>query len=201
MATAEDLIARLSPRSTLESEQALAQLIEMGGQAIPALLAQIDDLHSNIRPLAMQALAEIADASCADRFYQAVHDKDEAVRAWAANALVRLRDPRRVEALLDTFNDQTIDLPGPHTFSSAALVEEGPSVLPHIAPLLANANLFTRERAFWVIAGIVAKMPAYQNQWEVLCKKLGDYDPNQPPKTQQITLQNWIRWCEQNSGQ
>jgi HEAT repeat protein len=201
MATAEDLIFRLSPRSTMESEQALAQLIEMGSHAVPALLEQIDDPNSNIRPLAMQALADIADASCADRFYQAVCDKDEAVRAWAANALVKLKDPRRVEALLHTFNDQTIDLPGPHTLSSAALVEEGQPVLPHIAPLLGDANQFTRERAFWVIAGIVANMPAYQHQWKELCKQLGDYDPNQPPENQQQAIQNWIRWCEENSGQ
>lgn len=201
MATAEDLIARLTPRNTAESEQALAQLIKIGSHAVPALLEQINDPDSNIRPLAMQALADIADVSCADRFYQAVHDEDEAVRAWAANALVKLKDPRRVEALLDTFNDQAIDLPGPHTLSTAALVEEGPSVLVKIATMLADLNPFTREKAFWVIAGIVSRMPAYENQWEELCYKLGDYDPNRPPENQQQTIQNWIRWCEENSKQ
>jgi hypothetical protein len=200
MATVEDLIVRLSSRSTDENEQAQAQLIALGSQAVPALIAQLDSPDSAIRPIVMQVLAYIADPSCADRFYQATLDKDEEVRAWAAHGLVKVDDPRRVEALLATFNDQTIDLPGPHTFSSAALVEQGPHVLPRVACLLADTNPFTRERAFWVIAGVVARMPGYENQWAELCKNLGDYDPNQPPETQQDAIQKWILWCEQNSG-
>jgi hypothetical protein len=43
-------------------------------------------------------------------------------------------------------------------------------------------------------------MPGYENQWAELCKNLGDYDPNQPPETQQDAIQKWILWCEQNSG-
>ncbi len=190
-----DLIACLRSPDDEERDTALAQLIQMGAPAIAALRAELAHPDSDVRPSVMEALASIADSSCADDFHVALEDDDERVRAWAAAGLARIRDPRAIAALIRTFDDQAIDLHGPHTLASSALVEQGPAALPQVMSLLLSPNVFTRERAYWVIANIVTRMDAYKDSWHELSLQLGSYDPDGPAETREKAARKWAEWA------
>ncbi|MBU0654317.1 MAG: HEAT repeat domain-containing protein [Gammaproteobacteria bacterium] len=193
----QNLINQLHVKNDDIRGPALASLIRLGAKAIPALRAAANDPDPAMRAKVMEALATIADPACADLFRHALDDTDGHVRAWGAQGLVRIKDPGAVEALLRTFHDYPDELHGQHTLSSYTLIGMGSKVLPEVIPLLADDNVYTRERAYWVVMGIVTRMPGYENGWEELAERLGGYDPHGALEERESAVSKWVKWAEQ----
>ncbi len=188
------LVARLRTGDGEERDRALAEAIELGAAAIAPLRAELERADAPLRALIMEALASIADGSCAGDFHAALEDGDQRVRAWAAAGLARIGDPGAVAALIRTFDDHGPELHGPHTLSSFALVARGPAVLPRVVPLLRSPNAITRERAYRVIADVVTGTVEYAHRWRELSAELGGFDPAGTEEERDEAAARWADW-------
>lgn len=171
-----DLVARLGSPEVNDRMLATGELVRLGSSAVPGLVELLRNRSAPGRALATEALAEIADPSCADDLALAVEDPEEAVRAFAAVGLVRVGDPRAAAALVRTIDDGQDVLHYPWTSSVHGLVALGMSALPAVAVLLDSDDPVTRERAYLVVRSVV-EATASTGDWPELSERLGRHDP------------------------
>jgi HEAT repeat protein len=172
-------------------DQALGELVRRGGAAVPALIQAVASGDPELRGSAVNALAEIAEPSCAELFAQLAGDPDGRVRAHAADGLARLGDPRAVDALVRTIDDRPDELHHPSSLSAATLIGMGPGVLARVAPLLSAPGEATRMRALFVIRAIVdAQGEDSAARW----RELGSYRAGAPAADREAAAEQWRAW-------
>lgn len=186
-----DLIARLGSPDANDRMLATGELVQLGAASVPGLVEVLRDPAASGRALAAEALAEIADAACADDLAAAVDDPDEDVRANAAAGLGRVGDPRAAVALVRTIDDRQDVLRYPYTSSVYGLIALGAPALPAVATLLDASNPVTRERAYLVLRSVIEAMPG-AGDWQDLSDRLGRYDPH--GERQDAAAAQWREW-------
>lgn len=186
-----DLVARLGSHDVNDRMLATGELVRLGPAAVPGLVEVLHDPSAPGRALAAEALAEIADPSCADELAAAVDDPDEDVRANAAVGLGRVGDPRATVALARTIDDRQDVLHYPYTGSVHGLIALGARALHAVAPLLDASDPVTRERAYLVVRSVVEATPA-AGDWQELWERLGRYDPR--AQDQAAAAAQWREW-------
>jgi len=172
---------------------ALAALIGLGQTATPVLVEALTHANPRTRRLAAEGLSELADPASAEALFHATQDSHGAVRARAATALHRLRDPRSLAALVDTLDDYPDELHNPYTASMYPLMREGKDVLPLVVPLLHSPHDLTRVRAFLVVKAVVSRLVQDQD-WQHLWQSLGSYDPAGPQGERDSAARQWQEW-------
>ncbi len=86
-----DLIAAMKTPNLLLTRLAANALIAIGKEAVPALLAILDNGPQAARVEAIKALAEIKDPRCIEAFFLAIQNGDSPlVEYWADQGLERL---------------------------------------------------------------------------------------------------------------
>lgn len=158
--------------------RAAATPTEPGNQSFADSLVgspvQCDGQDGSSHPDAQSiALAFIADPSSVETFAAHVADADGRIRGNAANGLAQLRDPRALDALINTLNDYPALNQYPSTLSTAGLIELGRAALPRLGPLLSSPDVMTRVRASYVLQNIVTAMPG--EDWPARWRALGSY--------------------------
>ena len=103
----------------------------------------------------MCAAPEGVDQPDADRLYRSLRDRDPAVRSEAATALAHLGDPRAVDALIQTLEDDVVG--AGLSRSASTLAGLGPRVLSAVAPLLDSDEPSLRNQAMLVMREIAAE--------------------------------------------
>ncbi len=191
MSDVADLVSRLGSSDVNEAMLATGELVGRGAAVVPALVEVLRDPSAPGRALAAEALAEIADPSCADALAAAVADPDEEVRAHAAVGLGRVADPRAAAALVRTIDDRQDLLHYPYTSSVYGLIALGVQALPAVAPLLDAGGILTRERAFLVVRSVVEATPSV-GDWHELWERLGRYDPRAEDRA--AAAAQWRAW-------
>lgn len=155
--TVAEAVSDLSSPDSIVRDQALGLLVSYGTRATAALLPLLDD--DALRPRAARALGYIADPTTADRLAGLLADADPLVRSHAAYGLYQMKDPRAVEALIQTIDDFPVPTMYPATQSTDALRTLGAAVLPRVADLLTAPSADTRARARLVIVQIAGDLP------------------------------------------
>ena len=85
-------------------------LARIGGPAVPALIAAMQDRDSVVRLRAAWALGRIGDPGAIDGLVLLLRDGDWSVRMRAAEALGRLRAKSAVDPLVHALRDENIDV-------------------------------------------------------------------------------------------
>ena len=80
----------LSNPSSVERRRARVALIELGDEAVPALIAALADASLIVRQEAVKALEAIGDDAAARALIKALQDQDASIRWLAAEALAHL---------------------------------------------------------------------------------------------------------------
>src|SRR5262245_39625974 len=94
-----DLVEQLNSPDFNARALALAELVQRGRAATPALLEALKSADDRLRAQAAQGLAEIADPLSAEPLALALNDGSGEVRARAAHGLARISDSRAIGAL------------------------------------------------------------------------------------------------------
>jgi HEAT repeat protein len=152
----EDLAQRLDSSDVDDSGLALGELIAQGRAATPALTQAARSESSDVRALAMEGLAAIADPASESDVRRSLEDPDGRVRSLAAVALNRLGTADALDALLATLDDWPDLLHSELSKSAYELAASGPRALPIAIPLLASDDWATRAKGAWIIRRIVA---------------------------------------------
>lgn len=79
---------------------AIEALVNIGVQAVNALLQSLDNPDADVRKFIVDILGDIRDTRSVPGLINALEDPDENIRVAAAEALGKIRDPRAVDALL-----------------------------------------------------------------------------------------------------
>jgi HEAT repeat protein len=188
-----ELKARFLDADRKTSSLALRELIRLGRDATPVLMAALTHANPRTRRLAAEGLSELADPVSADALFLATRDGNDEVRARAATALHRLGDARSLGALIATLNDYPDELHGPYTASMYPLMNGGKEVLPLAVPLLQAADALTRERALLIVKAVVSKHFKAQD-WKQLWQTLGSFDPAAPQAERDNAAAQWQQW-------
>lgn len=194
-ATVDQLVRDLGSADADTRALALAGLVAQGAASTTALIEAFDGGDAELRRLAVQALAEIADPRAAPTLARAVADSDEQVRARGAQGLAALGDPRALDALVTTIDDLEDPLEQPHTLATQLLIGLGPGGLPAVAPLLRSPNPMTRQHAFLVVRSVTERLPDVPD-WTRLWQSLGRYDPVHPDAASSSAAEQWIDWIQ-----
>jgi HEAT repeat protein len=142
-----------------EAGLALRELIAQGREATPALLEAARFESADVRTLAMEGLASIADPASEEDVRRGLQDPDGRVRSLAAVALNRLGAPDALDALRATLDDWPDLLHSDMSKSAYELAGSGPRALPVAIPLLAGDDWATRSKGAWIIKRIVSENP------------------------------------------
>lgn len=193
-----ELIEQLSSPDFNTRALALADLVQLGSAAVPALIEAFNTPDEAVRAQVAQALAEIADPSSADTLARAVSDSNGEVRARGAQGLARINDHRAMSALIDTINDFPDVLHSPFTVSVYELIRLGPSTLPFVVPLLKSADSTTRHRAFLVFRTIVSMLPEVKD-WQQFWHSFGSYDPEAASQERDRAADQLLAWLNQRT--
>jgi HEAT repeat protein len=152
-----ELARRLDSKDVNESGLALGELVSKGKAATPVLLEAATSDLADVRALAMEGLASIADPASENAVRRGLEDPDGRVRSLAAVALNRLGAPDAIDALratLDDWPDLTrIDM----SKSAYELAASGSRALPVAIPLLADERWTTRAKGAWIIRRIASR--------------------------------------------
>jgi hypothetical protein len=152
----EDLAQRLGSDDVNESGLALSELIAQGTTATPLLTQAARSESANVRALAMEGLAAIADPASVGDVRRGLEDPDGRVRSLAAVALNRLGAADALDALLATLDDWPDLLHSDMSKSAYELAASGPRALAVAIPLLVSEDWTTRSKGAWIIRRIVA---------------------------------------------
>lgn len=199
MKNIETLLADLQDADFNVRARALAEIVEAGRAVAPALVAALPDADATLKPQLAQALAEIAEPGSADALAGLLDNQDERVRAFGALGLARIGDPRAQAALIRTIDDFADLLSAPYTLSTYALIDQGPTALTAVLPLLDAASSTTRTHAFAVIHDIVTAALGTGN-WPALWRQLGSYAPDSPEPQRRAAARLWTDWIEERFG-
>lgn len=159
MTELEDLALRLDSRDRNEAGLALGELISRGRAATPVLTQASRSDSADVRALALEGLAAIADPTTLDDLRRALEDADGRVRSLAAVALNRLGAPDALDALLATLDDWPDLKRSDMSKSAYELAASGPRALPAAIPLLASDRWTTRAKGVWIIRRILSRHP------------------------------------------
>jgi len=135
MAEIQDLLAALTSGDDARAEDAIPAIVELGGDAIPALLdlTRADDVDS--RWWAVRALAALPHTQTED-LIPLLSDSPQEVRAAAALALCNHPHENAIEALIKSLADEDSLTAG---LAANALVEIGSPSVPGLLEVMAKA--------------------------------------------------------------
>lgn len=143
--------------SDLAERQAAARDLSSGRLSTPsaALLARMASLASDpdetLRHAALTVLASHGSREHVPLLIKALNDPDAGVRVAVAKGLVRLKDPRAIEPLVNLLasgqGDQPYFRPNRESAAAEALVRMGPAAESAVLGLLKEKNIETRCQA------------------------------------------------------
>jgi HEAT repeat protein len=205
--TLKTALAQLRSDDVLVQNEGVASVIQLGAEAVPALLPFLEDGSATRRSQVMYALAQIAEPGTAEAFQRGLGDPDERVRAYAAVGLARIGYPNAVMACLQTLNDAPDEAHLDMTPAVQALGEIGMSVVPALLDLLMNEDEFTRlhaQRALELILnrrhgfqpGQGFPIPEAEEQMRTEWQANGAYDYAADAATRAASVAKWRRWLE-----
>lgn len=193
---------QLRSDDVLVQNEGVASVIQLGAEAVPALLPFLEDGSAMRRSQVMYALAQIAEPGTAEAFQRGLGDADERVRAYAAVGLARIGHPNALTACLQTLNDAPNEAHLDMTPAVQALGEMGISVVPALLDLLMNEDEFTRLHAQRVLELILNRRhglgqePEAEKQVEEEWQANGAYDYAADAATRAASVAKWRRWFE-----
>lgn len=181
--------------------------IQVGGTAVPPLLAALEKGKPN-RAQVMYALSQIGDARAARAFRAGLRDRDEQVRAYAAQGLVRIGDPQALAATLQTINDAADQLHLDVTPSVDALGGMGLKAVSPLLDLLMDKDEVTRLHAQRALGMILARRhgsvpgsgyssPKAEEDMRSEWSANGNYDFSAPASARKASVEKWRRWLTQ----
>jgi HEAT repeat protein len=196
----------LRSADVLTQNEGVAAAIQIGEGAVPGLLALLDEAGVN-RAQVMYALAQIGDARAGRAFLAGLKDRDERVRAYAAQGLVRIGHPEAMAACLQTLNDAPDELHLDRTPAVEALGGMGLKPIPSLLDLLMSEDRDTRMHAQRALESIAERRhgfrPGYgfpdrqaEEAMRAEWRANGDYqfDASQEPRAQAVA--KWRQWLQ-----
>ncbi len=132
-------------------DQLVWSVVRMGAQAVPDVIALLDDRESAVRYLAAHTLSKFADARAVDALQRALDDDDPLVAQKATYALGRIRDVRALPALVRRLGSGSGES---RTTLHDALAAFGETGLPFLLPLLETAETAVRVDAVELLGAV-----------------------------------------------
>lgn len=194
----------LRSRDLLTQNDGVDAAIQMGSEAVPGLLALLEESAANRSPV-MYALARIGDPRARQAFAAGVGDADERVRAYAAQGLVRIGDPTAMAASLQTLNDAADELHLDMTPAVRSLGEMGLKAMPPLLDLLMKDDEMTRLHAQRALEMILSRRhglvpgegypspeaeEAMRSEW----RANGSYDYSADANARSESVAKWREW-------
>lgn len=189
------LLEQLDSKDPVLREQAVSGLERYGSRAARLLEIKLNAEGTPDRAIVMFALVRIADSSSTAIFENALKDADPKVRAWAAQGMVKLKNPGAINALIATLHDYGNET-SPFTTSAYSLIDYGVEALPSVVELLSDSNVYTREMGYDILKQIVTKMPEFSYKWNELSVELGSYNPFGEDSKRRLSAKKWKEWVE-----
>ncbi|HEY7419062.1 MAG TPA: HEAT repeat domain-containing protein [Ktedonobacteraceae bacterium] len=87
-------------------KEIVADLIDLGGNAVQPLIATLHDRDRSVRKACAQALGKIADPRAVPALISTLEDRARSVRRAAAEALGNLSDLHALQPLIQTLQDE-----------------------------------------------------------------------------------------------
>ena len=159
-AQVQHLIEALADR--VERHDAHRQLVALGAAVVEPLLHAWKEGDAARRKAILRVLSELQDERAVDVFRSSLDDRDEVVRATAAQGLYRLATPDAIEALARTIDDSPDPLHFDVTPSVQALSAIGRPALPVVLALLDSHEPRTRQRAQRVLDAVAERNDSYR---------------------------------------
>jgi HEAT repeat protein len=189
-------IPRLLQELKSDKEQAWLTLKRLGRDAIIPLQNAFQTAEPALQISILEAIVMVADESCTDFLLRTLESPLPPIRSWAAQGLLKIKDPMAIPALVKTIADLPDEGHGQFSQSSYSLIGLGFQVLPLIVPLLRDVNPFIREIAWVVLSNVIVRIPEYENNWKNLWEKLGKYDPHQDTALRNASANLWEQWVK-----
>jgi HEAT repeat protein len=187
-------ISKLLHELKSDKEQSLITLQRLGRGALIPLQNAFQTAEPELQISILEAIVIVADESCADFFLRTLESPIPLIRSWAAQGLLKIKDPIAIQALVRTIADHPDEGHSQFSQSSYSLIGLGSQVLPLIVPLLRDVNPFIRESAWVVLSNVIVRIPEYENNWKNLWEKLGKYDPHQDTASRNASANMWEQW-------
>jgi HEAT repeat protein len=154
-------LAALRSDDVLTQNEGVAEVIQIGAEAVPGLLTLLDESGVS-RAQVMYALARIGNTRAQQAFTAGLRDSDERVRAYAAQGLVRIGHPTAMAACLQTLNDAADELHLDRTPAVDALGDMGLKPVPALLDLLMDEDRETRMHAQRALESIAAQRHGFR---------------------------------------
>jgi HEAT repeat protein len=191
------LLAALKGSDVVAQNDAIADAIRVGAQAVPILLSLWSE-PGIARSQVMFALERIGDARAAEVFEAGVQDIDEHVRAYAARGLSRIGHPEAMTALLATLDDAADPLHLDVTPSVGAITTFGLAAVPALLDRMASEDSMSRLHAQRALQLIVS---AHSNSDEkaagALWQRNGSYDWEAADDQRRASIKSWTKWLKE----
>ena len=191
-------LAELGSDDVLTQNEGVAGVIGVGKTAVPPLLQLLEKGLPN-RSQVMYALSQIGDVRAVEAFRAGLLAENEQVRAYAAQGLAHVGDPKAMAACLQTINDAADELHLDITPSVRALGQMGLRAVPSLLDLLMHDDEITRlhaQRALELIVAWRATLKAAEEmrrEWH----ENGDYDYSADAETRAISVTTWRKWLKE----
>jgi len=187
------------------------ELVKLGDQPTAALLSAAKSPRDIQQYKAvLRTLLLIKDAQTEDLFRQALRSDDQEIRAIGARGLHLLKASDALNALQVTINDSPDPLHFEQTPAVQSILELGTTALPTVLTLMESADERTRQRAQYVLAGVVLRditqrlLPRpltndAQAAWEDLRQANGSYQWDGPESMRRASIDLWKLWLARSA--
>ncbi|MEN6400344.1 MAG: HEAT repeat domain-containing protein [Armatimonadia bacterium] len=151
---AAQLVSKLRAKSSTSRDEVVAQLVELGSEAVPPLLRALAHKDYKVRIAAAEALGKLRDPEAITALIEALSDSSKNVQEAAAEALTRVGDAA-APALLDALigKDQAA-----RKWAAEALGNLGDeSVAMQLIARLNDPNVEVQRAAVTSLGGLMSK--------------------------------------------
>jgi len=151
----------------LTSNQVRAAIVQLGSNAVPALIDVLRDDDPEIRRAACTVLGQIGNPTAVSELAKRLQDWVSDVRIAACTALGQIRDPSAVTALIACLDKRDIS-----EAAANALVQIGKPAVPALTKALTSSKNNVRSAACTVLGKIgdpsaVPALIACLDQWDI----------------------------------
>jgi len=136
----------------LGNETVREAVVQLGAQAVPALIQALGDGDRDVRKAACGALGVIGDPHAVPALIQALGDGDSRVRSAACGALGAIGDLQAVPALIQALGDWYSDVRGAACAALGAIGD--PHAVPALIQALGDRDKVVREAACGALGAI-----------------------------------------------
>jgi HEAT repeat protein len=197
-------LTALRSEDVLTQNEGVSAAIRIGDAAVPGLLSLLEERGIN-RAQVMYALAQIGDTRAEPAFLAGLRDRDERVRAYSAQGLVRIDHPDAMAACFQTLNDAADELHLDRTPSVEALGMMGLQAVPLLLDALMDNDEMTRLHAQRALELLLSRRHGFhpgqgfpsteategmRTEWQ----NLGDYDFTADEQHRGDAIAKWRRW-------